>query len=397
MTKKLLLTALLATCLVAGCGKAGIKKEQNSEIEQDWSYEKIEKQFGGIIETDCISVRDCLKELSWKDYYIYGIVVETNKYSSSILTLSEDLEAKTSYQITVSQGENDNYYAKVGEVVYVKAQNINSYDDSYHLSTETINLDDGYVSKEKPDKEYLSVMEFLQLMEKIYDDTYFKTEGIIMQDGEDSDGQPEYFLYPSEEGYKEDKLSRVELKFKNKYSNLNGKHVTIMGNPDKNATFQGLRNCNITDGDSVEQITEENNEESDANVLFQKEYEVDGEEVSLSLDENNGKTSINVFGYAENEEKATVLFATCLSVLKKVGVDNFNISVFCGELSALYMSADDKNYIIGTNKDGSYTHSMPDWLVTEFTTPEEKLEAYSKKITKVLNSFAEDMSNQALN
>lgn len=399
--RKLLTTTLLVMCVLAGCGseKNDNSQDNSSEInseevnKKEWTYEDLEKEFGGIIETDCISVRDCLNELSWKDYYISGYIADL---SGNILTITDELENETSYKITVAKDTNTQYVPEIGDIVYIKVQNINSFDDDYYLSDETTNLDDGYVLKDKIDDNYLSVKAFIDLEDKIYKDTYFKTEGIIIQDGEDYNGNPEYYLYPSEQSYKEDKYSRVKVSFRNGYSDLNGKHIVVMGNPDKNATLQALKNCNIVGGDKVEEIeTEKDNEEekTDINILIQKEYKVDGKEVSISLIETDGKYKIDISGHAKNEEKASIMLATFTSQLKKISIDSFDVSVFCKKLNVTYMTTDDGYYIVGTNKDGTYAFSTPDWIVTDFTMSEEKLEAYSGKIIKVLNKFEKDIEN----
>lgn len=416
MKKKLIAMLIVSCVLSSGCGNEsmessnGLKQNEtendSSELENDdldeseeWTYEKIEKDFGGIIELDCLSVRDCLNELSWKDYYISGYVVRTNGESSGILEISEDEEAKTPYQITVSQGENDKYVAKVGEIVYIKAQNINSFDDGYYLSSDTINLDDGYVSPEKIDREYMSVMEFLKLMGEIYDDTYFKTEGIVMQDGEDYEGNPKYYLYPSEDGYKEDKFSRVELKFQSNYSNLNGKHVVVMGNPDKNASYQGLKKCNIVGGDEVEETKgeeqKEDKTENDTNVLFQKEYEVDGENIRISMIEKDEKLGITIFANAKDEEKACLMLTCCVTLLDEIKPDEYSIAITVGEKNVMYFKDGEKTTMSGSNNDGSLALSAPDWLVTEFTMSEDEMNSFTGEITNTLKDFGEstEMNN----
>lgn len=144
----------------------------------------------------------------------------------------------------------------------------------------------------------------------------------------------------------------------------------------------------------LDNIDNAKEEEPNIDVLMQKEYKVDGEEVSISLTKKEDKLSILVSGHAKNEEKASIMLATFTSQLKKISIDSFDISVFCKKLNVTYMTTDDGYYIVGTNKDGTYAFSAPDWLVTDFTMSEEKLEAYSGKIIKVLNKFAEDMENK---
>lgn len=97
------------------------------------------------------------------------------------------------------------------------------------------------------DTEYMSVDDFSNLAETIYNDTYFKTEGLIIKDGEDAEGEPKYYLYPSEESYKENKLTRVELEFSEYQSNINGKNVIVIGNPDGGSSSQKLYNCSIVE------------------------------------------------------------------------------------------------------------------------------------------------------
>lgn len=240
MKKKLIALVLAACVLAGGCGS------KPGEKENEWTYEKLENELGGIITIDLVSVRDCLNEISWHDYYFSGIVVETNSISRDILTLCDDSEGGGK-SVIVSQGEENQYFAEKGETVYVKAQNIQSLDDDYYLSSKTTNLSDGYISCDKKDEEYVSIHELNRYMDKIYKDTYFKTEGIVIQDGEDFDGNPEYYLYPSEESYKEDKFLRLEISFLEEQSNIVGKTVTIIGNPDKNASYQGLTRCSIVE------------------------------------------------------------------------------------------------------------------------------------------------------
>lgn len=416
-TKRFTVFFMMMAVLACGCGEKENKevlresnqndaeedstelKNDNSEEKKEWTYEKIEKNFGETIETDCLSVRDCLNELSWKDYYVTGYVVGLNSSSPDILTLSEDLEAKTSYQITVSQGKDNQYLAEVGETVYVKAQNINSFDDNYYLSSDTINLDDGYVSPEKVDSKYMSVMEFLELMGKIYDDTYFKTEGIVMQDGEDYEGNPKYYLYPSEDDYKEDKLSRIELEFQSNYSGLNGKYIIVMGNPDKNASYQGLKNCNIIGGDEVEEIKGEKQKEvsteNGENILFKKEYEIDGENISISMDEENEKLGMNIFAHAKDEEKACIMLACYITLLDDIEPDKYNLVIMVGEKSVMYFKDGEKITISGNNKDGSLSLSAPDWIVTEFTMSEDEMNSFTDEIINTMKDFGEsaEMNN----
>lgn len=258
MRKILILVAMLIVCAaIGGCGQTGSSQGDSmsgSNKDERWTYEKLEEEFGGIIETDCLSVIDCLSKLSQKNYCVSGYIIKDSDFSykekkSKILTISDNKSDNENSKETITASCDALPVAITTsneKFLYFEGENLDpSIPGTYHLSGSAY-------SKENGDNEYLSIAQFLMLMEKIYSDTYFKTEGIIMQDGEDIDGNPRYYLYPSEESYKQRKYSRIDLEFQKEYSNLNGKHVVIMGNPDNNPYSQGLNNCNIVGGDSVE-------------------------------------------------------------------------------------------------------------------------------------------------
>ncbi len=213
--------------------------------EKEWTYELLEEEFGGVVELDFDSAVTCLRLLARQSYSVSGYVVDTNDFSPDILTISKDPDAPASYRINVGQGRNNKYFAAEGETVYVRAHNIESYTENYYLST--LDVTGGYVSPDKKEEEYLSVPEFIKLMDVIYEDTYFKTEGYILRDGEDYEGNPQYYLYPSEEAYKENKYNKIELQFPEAQYHLAGKEVVIIGNPDINAFHESLQNCSIVE------------------------------------------------------------------------------------------------------------------------------------------------------
>ena len=220
--------------LLTGCG----------EEKKEWTYELLEEEFGGVVELDFDSAVTCLRLLANQSYCVSGYVIDTNDLSPDILTLSPDPDAPASYRINVGQGRDNRYFAAKGETVYIKAHNIESYTENYYLTTLNITGGtDGYVSPDKKEEEYLSVPEFIRLMDEIYEDTYFKTEGYILRDGEDYEGNPQYYLYPSEEAYKENKYNKIELQFPEAQYHLAGKEVVIIGNPDINAFHESLQNC----------------------------------------------------------------------------------------------------------------------------------------------------------
>lgn len=226
--------AVMLCLLLTGCGK-----------KTEWTYELLEDEFGGVVELDFDSAVICLNLLAEQSYSVSGYVVNTNDLSTDILTLSEDPDAPVSYQITVGQGGNNKYFAKEGEMVYVRAHNIESYTENYYLTT--LNVAGGYVSPDRKEDEYLSVSEFIKLMDQIYEETYFKIEGYILQDGEDYEGNPKYYLYQSEEAYNANKYGRIKIQFSEEQRNISGKEVLIIGIPDISVSDNSLQNCSVVE------------------------------------------------------------------------------------------------------------------------------------------------------
>ena len=209
----------------------------------------LEEEFGGIIETDCVSVRDCLNLLSWHDYSVGGYIID--KSSTSVLgvnvyqiTVSDD--KSYSYEgNTISIGITENAFSKVevGNFIYAKGEHLHSYTATKQMSCSGDGL---YISHTEIEGS-ISISEYIEEIKEIFEETYFKTEGLVIQNGTDYEGNPRYYLYPSEKAYKENKSTRVELTFSEKQQNLAGKHVTIIGKPDEEATYQGLKECSIID------------------------------------------------------------------------------------------------------------------------------------------------------
>lgn len=141
----------------------------------------------------------------------------------------------------------------------------------------------------------------------------------------------------------------------------------------------------------AEKFVSEYLEKSTLNIISQKEYEIDGEKVSVSFEEKNNKIKINTYGYTKTEEKACLMLTVFKTSFDELGVDEYSITIFCGELFLSYAMTDGEIYISGNNKDGSMTLSMPDWIVSEFTMPEEEINSYASEILSVLKEFSKNM------
>lgn len=237
MKKRFILLLVVLVFILCSCGQ-----EKNSV--KDWTYELLEKEFGGIIETDCISVRDCLNILERKEYFICGYMRDVNTttllgYNIGGFDLTdEENDNKNTVHVGYEIKDSPQWFTE-GDFAYVKGELLESYTDEYQVSS-----DEGRICQNSNNTDWFSVRDFKNLIDKIYKETYFKTEGIVLQDGEDNDGMPKYYLYPSEEMYKEDKFARVRLLFSDAQSNLIGKRIVVIGKPDVSCSTT-LKECSI--------------------------------------------------------------------------------------------------------------------------------------------------------
>lgn len=219
--------------------------------EKKYTYELLEEDLGGVIEIDFQSVRECLKLIENHDYVVCGYIIE--KTSSSMLgvdlfniKITDDVEDSHNGN-TVSINITQNPYEKVLEGDFIYASGTLNYVDygtsKMENSVSMLCHTGGYISSEEIEG-YSSVSDYIDMVREISENTWFQTEGVIMQDEEDSNGARIYRLYESKEAYKENKNGYITIEFIEEQKNLNGKIVTIMGRPDTNL-FNGLVDCSI--------------------------------------------------------------------------------------------------------------------------------------------------------
>ena len=235
---KKVVIALLTLCLfLCGCGK--------EEEKFEWTYEALEEELGGIIETDFESAGDCLKLIKNHEFYVCGYIVDkldVNFMGSEVLGIDIADSMDGASEIFIGLDAETQTAPEVGEFVYIKGE---YSEGAWGEGTYILNAWSGYVSLEKEDVEYLSVNNYLKFMKIIFHDTLFRTEGLIIQDGVDSDGVPIYKLYESEETYRDYKYSYITIEFSEQQHNLNGKTVVIIGKPYISAFQEGLKECSI--------------------------------------------------------------------------------------------------------------------------------------------------------
>lgn len=153
-----------------------------------------------------------------------------------------------------------------------------------------------------------------------------------------------------------------------------------------------IRNSIISEETSGEK-TEDGKieEESETNIIFQKEFFVDNQKLTLFISEEEENVKISAWGNADTEEKATLMLIIFKSQFDDLNVD-YSIWVMCGEQNILYLKNGENTIISGSNKDGSMTFSMPDWVVSELTMSEEEVNNYSVEILKAIKEFGEEFN-----
>lgn len=239
---KRIISCLLCICIMVcmcGCGASSGKK--------DWTYELLEEELGGIIEADFESVKSCLNLIEKKEYVVCGYITK----KSCLSVIGVDL-----YNITITDDENyvyngntievcvtENAFSKVNEGDFIYASGKIEYNSYTGNTISMMCHTGGYISSEPIDGS-ISVKNYIENAMNIFKDTYFKTEGFIIQDGTYSNGTPIYRFYESEKAYKENKYGYITIEFYEEQHNINGKIVTIMGKPGSNIS-NGLTQCSI--------------------------------------------------------------------------------------------------------------------------------------------------------
>lgn len=138
------------------------------------------------------------------------------------------------------------------------------------------------------------------------------------------------------------------------------------------------------------EIKEEDEKEIDeSSIIAKKESLVDGEKLLLFVSEEEGSLSLGAYGSAKTEEKASLLLSTVILTFDELKVD-YNIMVSYNEFSVLYTKKDDSIYIVGINKDGTSTFSLPDWIVSEFEMSDKEVVAYVIEVSNAINEFCEE-------
>ena len=123
-------------------------------------------------------------------------------------------------------------------------------------------------------------------------------------------------------------------------------------------------------------------------MIFYKDYELDGEKVTISLNETEDDLEVSILGKSKTEEKASLLLTIISSDMKEI---SHSISVFCGDL---YMMKPSGGTVFGINRDGSVSFSAPDWYgFPDEEDATEELKDYMKSVKEAEKDFLEEIQN----
>lgn len=132
------------------------------------------------------------------------------------------------------------------------------------------------------------------------------------------------------------------------------------------------------------------------NVICESQSKIDGKDFIITLYETNDSYEISVLGLAENEEKATILLASCNEQLAKLYdakfCESYSVGVCLDDKMAMILVNHSGKIASGINSDGSaVSGKLPDWIVENITMPESESNAYNDEILNALKQFADEM------
>lgn len=151
-----------------------------------------------------------------------------------------------------------------------------------------------------------------------------------------------------------------------------------------------------SDVEDLIEIQGENDEEKEneeKSLVSKKEYEIDGEKFLIAFFGDESDFEIYISAIAKTEEKAALILTTIDSLFKE-SVDEYSININCMDYNVSYMKNKEKTIVTGTNKDGTASTSMPDWLPSELTMPEQEMTEYNSEIKNAIKDFFEKMDER---
>lgn len=146
---------------------------------------------------------------------------------------------------------------------------------------------------------------------------------------------------------------------------------------------------NAVDEKIIKRLANTEDETQTPNIITEKEYTIDGEELTMRIVEKDGELTMAALGNAKTEEKASLMLATLLATFNKAEINNFYISVIVGDLMVVCTPNEDGYQVSGKNKDGSFALSSPDWITSNWTMQEEEIISFSDEILEDMVDFME--------
>lgn len=135
-------------------------------------------------------------------------------------------------------------------------------------------------------------------------------------------------------------------------------------------------------------------------LLKQEEYTISNSTIKLSLMETEGTERLMVDSHAENEEYASLIFVGTATEIASLEYDfiAYNVAVYCGDRMVMYIKNQAGTYITGTNSDGKYTLSTPDWIMVdeeEYTLSTNEINSVLQEAAGIVQDFMEGSSTES--
>lgn len=285
------------------------------------------------------------------------------------------------FDVNKEQLENDGY-SDVGDILYAKIdrdeENIIVYMNCYKNQPQmAMYAVSGFMTQLDYECEFVIQWNGIEYRTEEWNDAESKEEAIK--------------LLPPEWQEVAKELNDTGIGIGNMISAQSGKDIDkdieriVSDYKDNEEKLEYETNTEVAEDDSDEDI-----------VICESESLIDNEKFIATLHERNGEYDICVVGLAKNEEKATIMLASCNEQLEKLYDERFcksySVGVYCNDKIAMITVNDYGENASGFNSDGSaVSGDLPDWIVSDITMPENECNAYNDEILKALSDFCKEM------
>lgn len=148
-------------------------------------------------------------------------------------------------------------------------------------------------------------------------------------------------------------------------------------------------------GKITETAVKEIEEAEEPEVVKTQDYAIDADNyINFTVNNTDDGPAFMVYININDNEKASLAFAQYYAYLSKDDVKQYNpsICVICNDLMAIWSCRNGYINIAGTNSDGTYVSSLPNWIISDIediTMGEGEQAEFVKLLTGFVSDFVE--------